>query len=278
MNESKPLILAHEAMTTSFELHLAHADETYARQAAVEAFRELDQLEARLSRFAESSDIYRINRLSRDQFTVVHLDTFECLKTALQIQAVTGGTFDVTYASSSPAPTPGGARFELNETDHTVRSLVEGLRVDLGAIGKGFALDRMAELLEEWEIKSALLCASVSTVLALDPPPGKTGWPITFGPEKGNREIHLCQMAFSGSGKAVKGEHIVDPHTKLPAEGCFRCWSGAPTGAWADALSTAFMVMGPEKTKEFCDKHGEFSAFFLKSEDAPLVTVADRLK
>jgi FAD:protein FMN transferase len=159
------------------------------------------------------------------------------------------------------------------EPHNQVRVLTDGVRLDLGGIGKGYALDRMAVLLNEWDLERALLSASTSTVLALQPPLGATGWPIQFGPEPELCHLTLRQNAFSGSGRAVQGSHIINPYTGQPAEGRFRAWAGAPTGAEADALSTAFMIMDEQDIAHLCKHQPQFTAFLQKSPKEPVVRI-----
>jgi thiamine biosynthesis lipoprotein len=249
----------HEAMATTFGVTIARGDVTYARQAATAAFAELDRVERLLSRYVEGSDIFRINRLTAGGAIVVQLDTFECLRVALDVQQGTEGAFDVAYGSAGPRPS--APRFELDAGEHSVRVLFDGIRIDLGGIGKGFALDRMAAVMGDWGLESALLCASTSTILALEPPLGEPGWPISFGPDQDLRHINLVHRAFSASGKSVHGDHIIDPHAGRPAGGWQRCWSAAPTGAVADALSTAFMVIGEDAIRAYCSHHANVSAW-----------------
>ncbi len=259
--------LVHEAMATTFKVTLVHGDAAYARQAGAAALAELDEIEGCLSRFAETSDISRINRLERGHKTVVRLDTFDCLRIALEVQRETGGAFDVAYGSRGPwSARP---RFELDEASHTVGMMDDGVRLDLGGIGKGFALDRMAALLADWDIAAALLAASTSTVLAVGSPPDEDGWPIAFGPDEKPQRVRLKNRAFSGSGTAVKGSHIIDPRTQQPAKGRFRAWSSAPTGAVADALSTAFMVMAEAEIRDYCRRHPEVTAWWQESPSIP---------
>lgn len=254
-------------MATTFKLTVVHADPVYARQASAEAFAELERIEGRLSRYVESSDISRVNRLAKGQSTAVQLDTFECLRIALEVQRETRGAFDVAYGSEMPVRTFGleGPRFDLDEQDHAVRVLADGVRLDLGGIGKGFALDRMAAILADWEVDSALLAASTSTLLALSPPPGQSGWAVTFGPEHDLHRANLAKAALSGSGTAVKGHHILDPRTGRPARQRCRAWACGPCAAVADALSTAWMVMTEGEIREYCAGRPEVSAFLLKS-------------
>ena len=106
------------------------------------------------------------------------MDTFQCLRIALDLYEDTGGAFDIAYGSTRSPKTM--KSIELGARGCTARVLAEGVQLDLGGIGKGFALDRMAALLREWDMESALLQASASTVLALGAPRGEPGWPICW--------------------------------------------------------------------------------------------------
>ena len=201
--------LAHDCMATTFKLTVVHADPVYARQAAAAAFEELDRIEGRLSRYVEASDISRVNHLGRGQSTVVQRDTFDCLRIALEVQRDTQGAFDVAYGSAGPAPQ--GSRFELDAEDHAVRVLADGVRLDLGGIGKGFALDHMAALLADWDIESGLLAASTSTLLALQAAPGEAGWPIAFGPD---HDLH--RAAHPPGAERLRHGRQGQPHHRPP--------------------------------------------------------------
>jgi thiamine biosynthesis lipoprotein len=141
------------------------------------------------------------------------------------------------------------------------------LRIDLGGIGKGYALDRAAALLGDWSLGAALLLGGRSSVLALDAPARATGWPVTLTSPVGDRralaEMHARNCAVSGSG-LQRGPHIIDPRTGRPVEGTVAAWSLAPTAAEADALSTAFMVMRPEEIERYCRKRPDVSAMIIR--------------
>ncbi len=263
--------LTAAAMGTVFRLTVAHPDRRYARQAAAAALAELELVEGRLSRFLETSDVFRVNRLCRGQSTVVHPDTRDCLRIALEVQASTGGAFDPTYASAGKHR---ARRIELLDPGCVVRVLADGVRLDLGGIGKGFALDRMAAVLAEWEIGSALLSASTSTVLALDPPGDGRGWAVHIGTGTGGLCLDLVRRAISGSGIAVRGAHVIDPRTGRPAQSRFRAWALAPTAAEADALSTAFLVMGQPEIRDYCCRHPAVAAYLMEVDGAALVPIA----
>lgn len=253
----------HEAMATYFEIVIAGHSQDYARHAAEAAFRELDQLEQTLSRYVESSDIARANRLARGQTMTITHDTLECLLIAADVALATQRAFDPAYASERPPElAPDIPPFTLDPAAHTLTSQADPLHLDLGAVGKGFALDRIAALLREWEVDSACLNAGGSSVLALDTPPtpDARGWEIGLGEGRGYRTFPLLAASLSGSGTAVKGAHLIDPRTGQPAVRTSRVWAFAPGAAQADALSTAFFVMNEAEIAALCHAHPQIGA------------------
>ena len=264
----------HEAMATYFEITIAEQERDYARQASEAAFRELDRLENTLSRYIESSDIARANRLTRGASMGITHETLECLLTAADISLVTGRAFDPSYASVRPADLEPGTRpFLLHPESHTLTSLADRLHLDLGAVGKGFALDLMADLLREWQITSACLNAGGSSVLALtdDPQAAQPAWEVGLGEGRGERTILLRDASLSGSGTAVKGSHLIDPRTGQPVLRTSRTWAFAPTAAQADALSTAFFVMNEAEIAALCAAHPQIGAAIAGADDELIV-------
>ncbi|MFV1966597.1 MAG: FAD:protein FMN transferase [Pirellulaceae bacterium] len=259
-------------MGTAFHVDVVADDRNYARQAASACFEVLENIDRDLSRFVESSDISRINHLRRGASTVVTLHTFRCLQVAEQMKRETGGAFDVAFASHGhPRRADHPFRgFELVAASRSVRVLADSLQLDLGGIGKGYALDVMASQLREWDLSSARLRASTSTILATEPPPESAGWPLDFGPEHDRRRVMLRRAAISGSGTRVKGHHVIDPRSGRPAANVVRCWACAPTAAVADALSTALMVMKPDEIRALCRRQRSVSAFVLPTEGSSL--------
>jgi len=271
---------AHEAMATVFEVIIPGKDETYAGQAARAAFDEIDRIERLFSRFDPSSEISRITRLGPGEALPVGVETVHLLGLASFVQLETGGAFDVNFraaAARSPRRPPARPRNlgELIRIEHTgggfeVVRLRRGrgapaLDLDLGAVGKGFALDSARALLRDWAVDNVLLNAGTSTVLGTGPGPGRTGpvkgWPVgagsTAGATAGPGRFLLRNEALSGSGTEVKGEHVVDPRTGRPARGHGAAWASHPSAAAADALSTAFMVMKTGEVARFCARHPE---------------------
>lgn len=268
----------HEAMTTPFKIIIAGEEYDYAQGAAQALYAEIDRIEMLLSRFIESSDISRINVLGAKEPVRVSIETFECLKIAAKLYEDTKGAFDVTIGAAMPKEQPlsdekilhtiensGMDHVKLNQDDFTVSLDNGSILLDLGGIGKGYALDVAAELLEDWSIESAYLSGGGSTVLALDAPPNKPGWPVSIGSDtEFPKAIMLKHQALSGSGTNYRGEHIIDPDTGLPpATSPLRAWSMCPSAAVSDALSTAFMIMSPEEIESYCMEHVDTHAMIL---------------
>jgi len=246
------LRFAHQAMHTEFEIFCAHGDSEYARQAAWTAFDLLDRLENELSRFISNSDISRINQLAAGESARVSRWTMECLELAHAAYDETGGVFDISLGTGLVRIFPRECRV-MNPG---------GVKLDLGGIGKGYAIDKMAEVLDEWEIRQALIHGGHSSVLALDAPPGLDGWPLTLG----ERTVAARRRAFSASGIRVQGEHIIDPRTGLPVSGRVAAWvsldveSGPSPSAAAEAYSTAFMILPAAEMDAICGRHAGMEA------------------
>ena len=249
-------------MATFFEIVVVGQEPDYARQAAQAAFRELDRLETLLSRYVETSDISRANRLARGAALTITPETLECLAIAADVSLATGRAFDASYASERTADFPADLPpFTLDPENYTLTSNADILHLDLGAVGKGYALDRMADVLREWHVSSACLNAGGSSVLPLGArSPAESGWPIGVGEGRGQRTVMLSGVSLSGSGTAVKGPHLIDPRTGAPSARATRAWALAPTAAQADALSTAFFVMLEADVAALCTAHPQIGA------------------
>jgi thiamine biosynthesis lipoprotein len=189
---------------------------------------------------------------------------------------LTGGAFDVSIGTGLPS-------LELDPEEVEVGATTSGVRVDLGGVGKGYAVDRMAELVEEWGVGVALVHGGFSSVLALEPPAGQHGWPLTLSDPRAPAHVlarlAVRQTALGASGLR-KGDHIVDPRTGGAVRGRVAAWaavprpeaarSEAPAGgarvaaaAVTDALTTAFMLMDFEAIEQLCDCSPGLEAWIL---------------
>jgi thiamine biosynthesis lipoprotein len=238
----------HRAMATHFQVRIAHEESVYAAQAAQAALDLLDKLESHLSRFRVNSDIAQLAQLAPGNTMRISESAFACLKIAKRMERLTRSAFSATPAAlQAQASLP---QWDLVPEELSIRCESGKLQFDLGAIGKGFALDRMAELLHQWDCTSFLLIAGGSSILAGDPSRGTPGWSCGLGDDNAPQRFFLTQTSLSGSGLAVKGQHILDPRTGQPALRQNRTWALADTAAESDALSTACMVLSESELND----------------------------
>lgn len=238
----------HHAMATYFEVRIADVDAIYAAQAAQAAFDHIDELEACLSRFRPNSEIRRIATLQPGESLRLTLATFTCLALAKKMEDATRGAFSATPAARQhQSVTP---CWTLSADDLSIRCDLGSLDFDLGAIGKGFALDSVGQLLRQWDCPSYLLIAGGSSTLAGESPESLPGWSCGLGDDETPHRILLSNASLSGSGLAVKGNHILDPRSGQPAIRQSRAWALCDTAAASDALSTAAMVLNDSELKD----------------------------
>jgi len=239
--------VAHRAMGCEFGITIPGESDRSARQAADAAFALLDSIEAELSPRIPTSDVSRINALAPGRWTRIGPETTRCLAAARGACRRTGGAFDVTLGRRK--------HLVLDAARHRARITRAGVAVDPGGIGKGYALDRMAQVLREWGIGSAFLHSGGSTALAIGELPGR--WRVALAhPARPAATLGTAVLragAFAGSGTAGQGPHIVDPRSGRPARRA-AAWAWAPTAALADALSTAFMILPANAIRSVCTK------------------------
>lgn len=250
----------HAAMATYFQARIVSEERTYAAQAAQAVFDLADSLESQLSRFRIDSDIARIAHLTPGEKMRLGEPAFACLHIAKRME-------DSTHSAFCPTPSAIKTQVQLPQWDllpneQCILCVSGRVELDLGAIGKGFALDRMAELLRHWDCPSFLLVAGGSSILAGDPPPNAPGWSCGLGEDNASHRFFLTGASLSGSGLAVKGAHILDPRTGQPALRQNRTWVLADTAAESDALSTACMVLSEPELEVVLAQNHSWLAFF----------------
>ena len=244
-----------------------------------------------MSRFISNCDISRLNDAVPGEIVDFGIDVFECLSRARAMYDKTSGAFDISVGAlyscwlnddrtlrqpsdeelARACELTGLDHLKLSDEDFSAEVLTEGVQFDLGGIGKGYAAEKMAEILREWSLGQALVLAGASSVLSVSVPEGMTGWPIKLR-HPGNREdvlarFELTEGAISGSGKQ-KGQHIIDARSVegVPVKGRLAAWAMAPDAVAADALSTAFMMLSAEEIDHYCLANPGTAAIILPHE------------
>jgi len=258
-------IFNHTAMATQFQVRIAGEEKSYARQAAQAAFALTDNLESRLSRFRANSEISQIAQLVVGEKLRLTEPVLACLRHAQKMEFATRGSFSVTAAALKTQPTK--PLWSLVENEFSIRCDSGRLEFDLGAIGKGFALDRMAEVLREWSCPAFLLVAGGSSILAGGAPTATAGWSCGLGDDNSARRHWLKNISLSGSGLAVKGNHIFDPRTGLPSSCRHRVWALTESAAESDALSTACMILKEPEIAEILQRNADWLVFLQEKEN-----------
>lgn len=266
----RPVRLALAAMATRFEIVLGGDDVVRLCSIGEAALREIADCEQVISPFLPHSMIARVNREACERAVRVDGMTFDLLQQCASLWQQSGGAFDITVGPllralgrrGRPAADAAGLaaaraavsmqHVQLDAERQTVRLLRPGMALDLGAIGKGFALDLAGAVLREHGVESALLHGGTSSVLAIGAPAGLCAWRIGIGPWPRQPVASLRDGALSvsapGAGGAAGGTgevHVFDPRTGTVARGGLAAAAVLmPSATAADAWSTALCVLG----------------------------------
>ncbi len=212
-------------------------DEHTARSAFDAAFAELERLDALLSDYRETSELSRVNRLAGRERVPVAKELFNLLEESGRISAATHGAFDITVGSGRCV---GYRNVLLDRASRTVRFTCPETRLDLGGIGKGYAAERAARVLEATGIRVALVNLGGSSLFALGAPPGEQGWPVAVE-DSGELLLLHSGEALSTSGN-YRRPHILDPRTGRPAPGGRLAAVLCRSGALSDALTKPLLL------------------------------------
>ncbi len=281
------------AMACEFEAQY-HATDVAVVGAVLEAFDLIERIEDQMTIYRDHSDLIEINQHAATAPVEVELKLFTLLQTAERVFHETEGAFDI---SSTPLSRAWGflrregkppSESELQEAleqvgfenvvldtkRRTVRFRQPGVELNLNSIGKGYALDRAAELMDTHGAVDYLLHGGRSSVVArgCNRADADHGWTLGLcHPQRVSEriaEFYLHDRALATAGGATQcfthdGQqysHLIDPRTGRPAEGVYTATVLAPTAAEADALATSFFVMGPNAVGEYCADHPDIAA------------------
>jgi FAD:protein FMN transferase len=265
------------------------------RQFAMEAFEWIERLEEQLSVYRETSEVSEINRTSFEKPVRVEPMLFRLVQRCRMWWEESEQAFDVTAGpiikawgffhrqGRTPSETElseafgrvGMGAIRLDESQRTIQFEKPGMEINLGAVGKGYALDSVAGRLRRVGYRELLLGAGSSSVLAIGHPPWDESWTVDLRhPLDRNRPIALVRLANAGlstSGVAeqsfeLEGKrfgHVLDPRTGRPVQGMLQATAIATDAAEAEALSTAFFVNGVEWTSDFCRRRPDVGALII---------------
>ncbi len=295
--EATLLQIGREAMACEFEVVL-RGDAHASTETALAALDVVDELEDQLTVYRPHSEVVRLNQAAAIREVLVERGLFQLLQLANEIHAATGGAFDATAGPlaktwgffrrqgrmpgdeeiAEALARVGSEDLVLDAERQTVRFGRMGMEINLGGIGKGYALDRAAALLEERGVKDFLFHGGQSSLLARgarSKAEGSAGWTIGLGhplrPGTRLAEIDLVNRACGTSGGGAqffyhegrKYSHILDPRSGRPAEGVYSATVVAPTAAEADAWATAAFVLGPQEAVPLLEARPGFALLLI---------------
>jgi FAD:protein FMN transferase len=264
------------AMGGAFSIVAFGPDANVLRSATEAAGEEVQRLEQLMSNYIAESEWSEINRNGNRGPVRVSRETIELIEACKGYHRVSGGTFDITvgplmkvwgfYKGSGRLPHRAEIRtalahigsdfLEVDSRENTVRFRRDGMNIDPGGIGKGYAVDRAAAILREYGIKSAMISAARSSILAIGTPPNETGWRVQIrDPKDANKvaqEVVLRDQSMSTSGNYEKFfyasgkmySHIMDPRTGFPAQGMLSVSVIAPRCIDSEAWTKPIYIQG----------------------------------
>jgi FAD:protein FMN transferase len=289
---------SRNAMGTVFRICLFAENQAHALALHETAFEEIERLEETFSKFRPTSEVSRINRLAGQREVTTDGEVFGLLDKALSYSRMTGGAFDVTvgplmrawgfFRAEGRLPEAdelvaarnktGYERVQLDPSLRTVRFAVPEMEIDLGAIGKGYAVDCVTSVLSEAGVTAALVDAGSSTISALGAPPGSAGWKVHV-PDPLDRTTSLSTLTLRHQSISTSGNyeryfelngkkygHIIDPRTGTPASGVLQASLVAPNATMSDALSSAAFVLGTESGSGMVEKLDGVQAMWVPGE------------
>jgi thiamine biosynthesis lipoprotein len=296
------LHVSRKAMACRFEITLPHTAQTGVRVASA-ALDEVARLERQLTVFRADSEVSAINQRAATEAVPVEPGLFALLELCQQLTRATAGAFDITSGPLSrcwgfmrrqgriPAREEierarlcvGSEKLLLDTGAKTIRFAQPGVEINLGSIGKGYALDHVARQMRGG-VRTALLGAGSSSMRALGRGESGGGWTVGIrDPRKLDQRVAVLRMrdaalATSGSDEQFfehdgrRYGHIIDPRTGWPADGIAGVTVIASSAAIADALATAFYVGGRELAESYCAAHpGTMAVLLERDAEQPLV-------
>jgi len=282
------------SMGTVFEIVAYDASPGRASLAIDKALEEIARLDRVMSNYKPESDLSRLNRNGHFHRVTVSPDLYQAIRDSLEYSRLSGGQFDITVAplvdlwkaalhgerlpsareQENLRECMGYQKIQLLPPDR-VEFHSSCMRIDLGSIGKGYAVDRAVDILRSHGIRSALVNAGESTIYGMGAPPGKAAWLVHLRDPSGkvDPQVLLCDNSVSTSeqtppsllGNEAAG-HIIDPQTGRPLETAYSLSIVARTATASDALSTTLLLAGPAKGKPIVESIANAAAVWVSPE------------
>lgn len=266
-----------DAMGTTFSVVLYGSDQASMNQAIDAALEEAHRLDALLSNYKPASEWSRINREAATHPVAVSPELFRLLTDCFEYSRASEGTFDLTvgplmrawgfFGGDHHVPSPeqirqalavvGYRHVQLNSRERTIHFDHPGVEIDPGGVGKGYAVDRMVEILRARGFRNALVAASGSSIFGLGSPPEEPrGWPISIADPWDHRrnaaQVFLKDQSLSTSGSYEKSfrvdghrySHIMDPRSGVPAESAVQVTVIAPRTIDSEVWAKPYFIQG----------------------------------
>jgi thiamine biosynthesis lipoprotein len=278
-------------MGTRISVEVWHEDQAAAETAIEDVFKEFRRLDQALSPYIESSELYRVNQLAADEPLHISKEFFDLLEKSLAFSRLTDGAFDITFASvgyqydyrkgikpsdqaiNNALPLINYRLIRLDEKKQVVSFARQGVRIDLGGIAKGYAVDRGIGLLKQRGIEHALITAGGDSRLLGD----HRGRPWHIGIQAPRDKkalaavLPLSGTAISTSGDyeryferdGVRYHHIISPKTGRSAGELRSVTILGPNATRTDALSTSVFVLGLQKGLALIDRLQDVDAVII---------------
>ncbi len=285
--------LSRYCMGTMFDIVVYHASRPDAERAVERAMAEIFRLDRVLSNFDADSNLSKLNREGRRGFVSVEPSLYEVVRESIAFSRSSGGKFDVTIApllrawkeahaeGRQPSATEiarasrcvGYEKLEVQAPDR-IRFRSDCVELDLGGIGKGYAVDRAMAVLKAAGILRAMVNAGGSSIVAIGAPPGLEGWPVRLGARVSGREILLLRDASMSTSQQNLVAHafessefgeILDPHTGAPARSRMAVSVVAPTATMSDALDTALVMLSTEDGAKLLSGFADVAALWISA-------------
>ncbi|MBS0577680.1 MAG: FAD:protein FMN transferase [Proteobacteria bacterium] len=281
-------------MGTRVYVQLWAQDEARGNECIDAVMGEMRRIDELMSHYKPESQLSQINARANREPVQVDKELFDLIKLSTHYSQITEGAFDITYASvgylynfpghvhpneaqiKDALPAVNWRNMLLDEAHHTVRFEHPGMRIDLGGIGKGYAVDRGIDILKARGIEHAVVTAGGDTRILGDHM-GRP-WLVAIrhpdNPQKVVTRIPLSDSAMSTSGdyerffdeNGVRYHHIIDPHTGHSASKVRSATILAPTATQTDGMSKTAFVLGAEKALEIINRMPEYDAVFVTPE------------